>query len=50
MKKFREDVYVSFRAGSYEVEAETKEEAKEKIEELIFEKYSNLDIDEVVIG
>ncbi|MGL4866210.1 hypothetical protein [Cetobacterium sp.] len=49
-KKIREDVYISFRAGTYEVEAETKEEAKEKIEALIYEKYSSLDIDEIIIG
>lgn len=49
MKKFREDVFITIYAGTYEVEAETREEAKKMIEEKVSDDYGDEDITSVQI-
>lgn len=50
MKKFREDVFITIYAGTYEVEAETREEANKMIEEKVENDYDNEDITSIQIG
>lgn len=50
MKKFREDVFITIYAGTYEVEAENREEANKMIEEKVENDYDDEDITSIQIG